>query len=63
MRGEYELERHGAAAVLAVLLAGDRERADIGETAGVEVGDRGGEHVVAVELEQLDRARDAEPQA
>ena len=43
--------------------AGDRESADVGESARNEIGGCGGEHVVAVEVEQLDRSRHAEAQA
>jgi len=63
VRGENELDGDGATAIFAMLLARDRERADIGEPARVEIGDGGGEHVVAVEVEQLDGAGDAQAEA
>ena len=50
--GQGELDGDRPATILAMLLAGDRERADVGEPAGVEIGHGGGEHGIAVEVEQ-----------
>src|SRR3954469_7799672 len=47
----------------AVGLTGDGERAEIGETALREVGDRGGEDLISVQVEELDRAGDAKAEA
>lgn len=63
VRGEHEFDGDRAAATLAMLLAGDRKRADVGEATRVEIGRRGGEHLVAVEVEQLDRAGNPQAQA
>jgi hypothetical protein len=60
---QYEREGYPPAQVLAVLLAGDGERADVGPVARDQVRGGGGEHLVAVEFEQLDGARGAVAQA
>ena len=63
VRGEHELDGDRAVACLALVLAGDGKRGDVGESTRVDV-DRGGEeHLLAVEVEELDRAGDAEAQA
>ena len=56
---QHEREGHATAEILAVLLAGDGERADVGQPARDQVRGSGGEHLLAVEVEQLDGARDA----
>src|ERR1700704_72967 len=61
--GQDEREGHQAAQVLAVLLTGDGERADVGEAARDQVCGGGAEHLVAVEVEQLDGTRDAVTEA
>ena len=38
VRGEHELDGHRAVAIFAMLLAGDRESADVGESARNEIG-------------------------
>src|SRR4051812_48488663 len=47
--GEHQFDGHGSFAIFATLLAGNGERADIGEAACVDVSGGGGEHVIAVE--------------
>ena len=61
--GEHELEGDRAVPAFAMVLARDRERADIGEATGVEVSCGSSEHLVTVEVEELDRVRDAQAQA
>jgi hypothetical protein len=61
--GEPELDGDGATAILAVLLAGHGERGGVGEPAGDDLVDGGGEHVIAVEVEQLDGAGHADREA
>src|SRR6185369_8145008 len=61
--GQHERERHQPPQALAVLLAGDGERADVGQAARDQVRGGGPEHLVAVEVEQLDGTRNAVAQA
>lgn len=58
--GQQERDRDGPPAVLAVLLAGHRDRADIGEVARHDVGDGGREDGVTVQVEELDGPGDTD---
>ena len=55
--GQHERERHQPPQSLAVLLAGDGERADVGEATRDQVRGGGPEYLVAVEVEQLYASR------
>ena len=56
---QHQVEGHGVTEVLSVLLARNRERTDVGEAARDEIRGSHREHVVAVEIEELDGSSDA----
>lgn len=60
---EIRQDRNRPVTPRAVGLASDGERAEIGEAAQREIGDRGGEDLVAIQVEELDRAGDAQAEA
>ena len=63
VRGQGHVDGDRLAALAAQALAGDGEGADVAQPAACDLGDGGGEHVVAVEVEQLDGAADMEGEA
>ena len=58
VRGQVKVDRDGTAALHAQAVAGDGQRAGVAQATGDDLGNRRGEHLVAVEIQELDGAGD-----
>ncbi len=63
VRGQVKIDRDGAAALDAEAVSGDGQSARVAQAAGDDLGDGGGEDLVAVQIQELVGAGDLDGEA